>query len=173
MIMKKHSAGLVVYRMKNGQPQVLMAHMGSPLWAKKDVGAWTIPKGLVNDGEEPLAAAKREFTEELSLPVPDGEYTELGDIEQHNNKVVSAWAVEADMEAGDIKSNTFELEWPPRSGKMQQFPEIDRAAWLTLAEASQKAVRGQSELFERLANLLHVPLGAEVIPEPPKQGSLF
>ncbi|HVS78769.1 MAG TPA: NUDIX domain-containing protein [Candidatus Saccharimonadales bacterium] len=171
--MKAHSAGLVVYRMKSGQPEVLMAHMGAPWWAKKDIGAWTIPKGGIDKGEEPLAAAKREFTEELGLPLPEGEYSELGDIEQHNNKTVTAWAVEADFDVKDIKSNTFKAEWPPKSGQQQEFPEIDRAAWMSLPEATQKAVPGQAALFEKLADILHIPFGSEEIPPASKQGSLF
>jgi predicted NUDIX family NTP pyrophosphohydrolase len=171
--MKKQSAGLIVYKVEDGVPQVLMAHMGAPWWAKKDVGAWSIPKGEIEEGEEPLQTAKREFGEELNLQVPEGEYQELGTIEQHNNKSVTAWAVEADIDISEIKSNTFKAEWPPRSGKLQEFPEIDRAAWMSLSEAAQKSVRGQAELFGRLANLLHVPFGSEEIPEPPAQGSLF
>jgi len=170
--MKAHSAGLVVYKMSAGQPEVLLAHMGGPFHAKKDDGHWSIPKGLIDEGEEPLAAAKREFAEELSLAAPDGEYIELGDIEQHNKKIVSAWAVEADIDVSDIESNTFELEWPPKSGKTQEFPEVDRAAWFGLAEAGRKAIPGQAELFERLANHLHLPSGPE-IPDAPKQSSLF
>lgn len=171
--MKKRSTGLMVYRLRNGQPEVLVAHMGAPWWAKKDIGAWTIPKGGIEENETPLNAAKREFTEELGLPIPDGEYVDLGEVEQHNRKAVQAWAVEADPDISDIKSNTFKTEWPPRSGKTQEFPEIDRAAWMSLAEAAQKCVRGQAQLFERLANQLKVPFGAETIPPPPKQGSLF
>ena len=171
--MKKHSAGLIVFRMENGAPQVLLAHMGAPWWAKKDIGAWSIPKGEIQAGEEAFEAAKREFGEELNLQVPEGEFIDLGQIEQPNNKTVQAWAIEADIDASNIKSNTFKVEWPPRSGKTQEFPEIDRAEWFSLAEAAQKSVRGQSELFERLANYLHVPFGAEAPPPPPQQNSLF
>lgn len=171
--MKKHSAGIIVYRMRESGSEVLLAHMGGPFHAKKDIGHWSIPKGLVEGGEEPLQAAKREFTEELGLQVPEGDYLELGTVNQHNNKTVTAWAVEADLDTSDIKSNTFSLEWPPRSGKKQEFPEIDRAAYLSLAEAAKKCIPGQAELFERLANALHVPFGSEEIPEPPTQGSLF
>jgi predicted NUDIX family NTP pyrophosphohydrolase len=170
--MKAHSAGLVVYRIKAGQPEVLLAHMGAPWWAKKDIGAWTIPKGLVEEGEDPFSAAKREFGEELSLPVPEGEFTELGDIEQNNRKIVSAWAIEADLDVSNIKSNTFKAEWPPHSGQQQEFPEIDRAAWFGLAEAGQKCVSGQAELFERLADRLGLPPAPEH-PTEPAQGSLF
>jgi predicted NUDIX family NTP pyrophosphohydrolase len=171
--MKKRSAGLVVYRIKSGQPEVLLAHMGGPFHAKKDIGHWSIPKGLIDEGEDSLAAAKREFAEELGLQAPDGKYLALDDVEQHNKKIVSAWAVEADIDASYIKSNTFEMEWPPRSGKTQEFSEIDRAAWFGLAEAGQKAIAGQAGLFEQLANTLHVPLGPEPAPETPQQGSLF
>jgi predicted NUDIX family NTP pyrophosphohydrolase len=171
--MSAHSAGLIVYKLNDGQPQVLMAHMGTPWWAKKDDGAWSIPKGLIEEGEEPLDAARREFGEELGLPVPDGDLIELGDIKQHNNKIVSAWAIESDMDVSEISSNTTKIEWPPRSGKLQEFPEIDRAAYMSLAEAAKKCINGQAELFERLANELHVPFGPEEIPKPPAQGSLF
>jgi predicted NUDIX family NTP pyrophosphohydrolase len=172
--MKKHSAGLVAYRLKNGQLEVLAAHMGAPWWAKKDVGAWSIPKGLVEDGEEPIAAAKREFSEELGLPVPKGDYLELGTIEQQNNKSVTAWAVEHDVRLDHIKGNTFEMEWPPRSGQTQTFPEIDRAEWLPIEVAAAKLVRGQEQLLHRLADKLSYRLnqsGGGV--EKPKQNSLF
>jgi predicted NUDIX family NTP pyrophosphohydrolase len=171
--MKAHSAGIIVYRTKQGLTEVLIAHMGSPWWAKKDIGAWTIPKGTIEEGEEPLDTAKREFNEELGLGFPEGQLIELGTIEQHNNKDVVAWAVEADIDTSDIKSNSFEIEWPPRSGQTREFPEIDRAGWFSLAEAAQKTVKGQAELFERLANELNIPFGAEEIPEAPQQGSLF
>src|SRR5258706_15349282 len=109
----KLSAGLVVYRQKNGKLEVLLAHMGSPWWAKKDKGAWSIPKGEYDSGDDPLANAKREFKEELGIEAPDGEYIELGEIKQNNNKQVTAWAIEADLDVSNIKCNTFEIEWPP------------------------------------------------------------
>ena len=171
--MKKHSAGIIVYRLKGGPPEVLVAHMGSPWWAKKDIGAWSLPKGEVEEGEEPLQTAKREFTEELGLQVPEGEFIELGAIEQNNNKVVSGWAIEDEPDINDFKPNMIKIEWPPKSGKQQEFAEIDRVAWMSLIDAAQKSVKGQAELYERLANYLHVPLGSEDIPEAPKQGSLF
>lgn len=159
--------------MKNGQPEVLIAHMGAPWWAKKEVGAWSIPKGEIEEDEEPLEAAKREFQEELGLTLPEGDFLELGHIDQNNNKSVTAWAIEGDMDIAYIRSNTFKAEWPPRSGKIQEFPEIDRAGWFNLQEAAAKLVPGQQGLLENLANLLHIPFGAEEIPEAPQQGSLF
>ncbi len=168
--MKKTSAGLLVYRLKGNKLEVMLAHMGAPWWARKDKGAWTIPKGEYTE-EEPLAAAKREFAEELSLPVLEGELIDLGTIEQKNNKIVTAWAIEADIDVSDITSNTFTAEWPPRSGQKQQFPEIDRAAWFTPADAMEKIVSGQAELIERLVGKLKFPI--EPVKEPPKQEKLL
>lgn len=165
--MKKLSAGLVVYKFEDGELKVLLAHMGSPWWAKKDKGAWTIPKGEYTD-EEPLAAAKREFKEELGLDPPVGQLIELGSIEQNNNKTVTAWAIEADLDASDTKSNTVNIEWPPKSGQFQDFPEIDRAAYLSLEEAAEKLVAGQAELLNRLAEKLDYQK-----PAAPTQSSLF
>jgi predicted NUDIX family NTP pyrophosphohydrolase len=171
--MKKHSAGIVVYRQINDQPEVLLAHMGSPWWVKKDLGAWSIPKGLVEEGEEPLEAAKREFQEEFGLQVPKGDFTPLGQIQQNNNKVVTAWAIESDIDASKVRSNTFKVEWPPRSGKTQEFPEIDRAEWFTFPEAAKRLVPGQTGLLENLANTLHASFSVGQVPDPPQQGSLF
>ena len=167
--MKKHSAGLIVFRRTGSEPQILLAHMGSPWWAKKDIGAWTIPKGEIEDGEDPLETAKREFNEELGLSVPKGDFIQHGMIEQPNSKTVQAWAIEEDIDINNIKSNTFKTEWPPRSGKIQEFPEIDRAEWFGLSRAAKLAVRGQAELFERLAE----HLGAKFEAESQQQGSLF
>lgn len=165
--MKKLSAGLLVYRIKDGELQVLLAHMGTPWWAAKDRGAWTIPKGEYTD-EEPLAAARREFKEELSLEPPEGDLIELGQIEQNNNKLVTAWAVQADLDLGNIKSNTLNIEWPPHSGHFQDFPEIDKARYFELDQAEPKLVAGQYELLTRLADKLgYKP------PSQPEQGSLF
>jgi predicted NUDIX family NTP pyrophosphohydrolase len=166
--MKKTSAGLLVYRIKGQKLEVMLAHMGAPWWAGKDKGAWTIPKGEYTD-EEPLAAAKREFVEELNLPIPKGDLIELGIIEQKNKKSVTAWAVEADIDVSNIKSNTFKTEWPPRSGKFQEFPEIDKAGWFTQAEAMDKMIAGQGELIERLAAKLSLDSGQES----PKQEKLL
>lgn len=166
--MKKHSAGIIVFRRIGEQPEVLLAHMGSPWWANKDIGAWSIPKGEIEEGEEPLTTAKREFKEELSLDLPEGNFIQLGMVEQHNNKTVSAWAIEADLNVSQIKSNTFKTEWPPKSGKQREFPEIDRADWFNLEQAAQKTVRGQAELFYRLAEHL-----GHKMDKAPEQPSLF
>jgi len=147
------SAGLVLYR-RTPALQILLGHMGGPYWARKDDGAWSIPKGEYGDGEEPFAAARREFEEELGSSPPDGEYHELGEVRQANGKVVVAWAVEGDLDADAIVSNTFELQWPPRSGRTQQFPEVDRAAWFELEAARPKLVKGQAQLLDRLAATL-------------------
>lgn len=165
--MKKLSAGLVVYRLRGGQLEILLAHMGSPWWARKDKGAWTIPKGEYLEPEEPLAAARREFHEELGFEAPEGELIELGSIQQNNNKTVMAWALSADLDVSHIKSNTFNIEWPPKSGQFQDFPEIDRAEYKPAAEAAEKTVPGQAELFERLAKKLNLQIS------PPEQSSLF
>jgi predicted NUDIX family NTP pyrophosphohydrolase len=171
--MKKQSAGLVVYRLTNGQPEVLIAHMGGPFHAKKDAGHWSIPKGEFEEGQDPIETARREFEEELDKTVPPGEWQELGSITYKNGKEVTAWALEGDLDVSEIKSNTFKIEWPPRSGKIQEFPEIDRAGWFSLPEAAGKLISEQVAFLERLANLLHVPFGTEEIPEAPQQGSLF
>ena len=163
----KQSAGLLTYRIKNGKLEVLLARMGSPWWARKDKGAWTIPKGEYESGADPLANAKREFHEELGIEPPEGELIELGSISQKGGKQVTAWAVEADLDVSNIKSNSFELEWPPRSGQMQQFPEIDRAAYMDTATAMAKVVPGQDELIARLSQ--HLGLSAK----PAEQSSLF
>ena len=168
--MKKHSAGLMVYRTNQGKIEVLLAHMGSPWWAKKDKGAWSIPKGEYLEDEDPLHAAKREFKEELGQEPPSGDLIELVQIEQNNNKTVIAWAMEADIDVSHIKSNTVSIEWPPKSGRTQEFPEIDRAEYMDLSTAAARIVPGQSRLLERLAQKLGRPFE---IQEPPQQGSLF
>jgi predicted NUDIX family NTP pyrophosphohydrolase len=124
--------------------------MGGPYFARRDDGAWSIPKGQYEPDEEPLAAARREFEEELGTPPPAGELLELGSVRQANGKVVTAWAVEADFDVASLVSNTFEIEWPPRSGRRQSFPEIDRAEWFDLSTARTKMIRGQDALLDRL-----------------------
>jgi predicted NUDIX family NTP pyrophosphohydrolase len=151
----KRSAGLLLHRTAGDVLQVLIAHMGGPLWAARDAGAWTIPKGEYAADEDPFAAACREFTEELGAPVPAGQFRALGDIRQRNGKVVTAWALEADLDVTHIVSNTFEMQWPPRSGRLQSFPEIDRAAWVDLATAREKLVAAQAALLDRLCAALH------------------
>jgi predicted NUDIX family NTP pyrophosphohydrolase len=169
----KTSAGILLYRKNAGQVEVLIAHPGGPFWAKKDLGAWTIPKGLYEEGEDPLQAAKREFAEEVGQPVPDGEFVQLGTIEQKNNKTVIAWAVAGDLDVSKGQSNTFKMEWPPRSGKFQDIPEIDKKGWFSLGQAAKKLNPDQVPLIKRLANHLHVAFGSEEIPLEPQQGSLF
>lgn len=166
----KLSAGLLVYKNENGNLKVLVAHMGSPWWAKKDKGAWSIPKGEYEEGQDPLENAKREFREELGLEVPKGNFIELGTIQQKNNKQVTAWAVETELDVSSIKSNTFTIEWPPRSGKSAEFPEVDRAAYFDISTASQKIIPEQAEFLERLSK--HLGLESKN-PKMPEQSSLF
>lgn len=165
----KYSAGLLIFRIKDGRLEVLLGHMGSPWWAKKDKGAWSIPKGEYLEPEEPLAAARREFKEELSLDPPAGTPIDLGTIKQKNNKQVTAWAIEADLNLAGAKSNTVKVEWPPRSGKMHEFPEIDRVSYLPASEVADKLVVGQYEFIERL----NAHLGLNSNQAQPEQASLF
>lgn len=151
--MAKKSAGLLLFRIHNNYPEVFLVHPGGPFWAKKDDGAWSIPKGEFEDGEEPLAAAKREFEEETGVKI-SGEFIELDPIKQKSGKIVYAWAVEKNINLEKIKSNEFEVEWPPKSGKMKRFPEIDKAAWFNLNEAKKKIIDRQASLIEALKNLL-------------------
>lgn len=148
------SAGLLVYRHGPDGPEVLLGHMGGPFWARKDAGAWSIPKGEYPPEEEPFAAACREFTEELGLPPPTGEVIDLGVVRQAGGKVVRAWAVEGDVEPSDITPGTFTLEWPPHSGREQQFEEVDRVAWFTPEQAREKIVRAQAAFLDRLVAAL-------------------
>lgn len=149
----KTSAGLVMYRRRAGELEVLLMHPGGPLHVHRDAGAWTIPKGEVEPGEELLAAARREFQEETGQ-TPHGPYTPLGAIRQKSGKIVHAWAFEGDCDTACVTCNTFQMEWPPKSGKMQAFPELDRAEFFTLARAREKANPAQVELFERLHQIL-------------------
>ena len=142
--MPQRSAGILLFRRGGDGLEVLLVHPGGPFFARKDDGSWSIPKGLYEDGEEPLAAARREFEEELGSPCPAGDALELGEIRQKNGKRVTAWAIEGDLDAASIVSNTFELEWPPRSGNLQTFPEVDRAAWFTLDAARTKILAAQA-----------------------------
>jgi len=151
--MPKRSAGLLLYRVSDGGLSVLLVHPGGPFWARKDLGAWTIPKGEYSATEEPLAAARREFEEETGAR-PAGDFRPLGEVTQPGRKVVSAWAVAGDFDPATLVSNTFELEWPPRSKRMARFPEIDRAQWFSLDEARQKILSGQRVFIDRLEQLL-------------------
>jgi predicted NUDIX family NTP pyrophosphohydrolase len=147
--MKKRSAGILMYRRAAQGLELLLVHPGGPFWARKDLGAWSIPKGEYEESEEPLAAAKREFREELGAE-PKGAFVELGVLVQPSRKEIIAWAVEGEFPVAELKSNTFELEWPPKSGKRRQFPEVDRAEWFGLKDARRKILRGQVEFVDRL-----------------------
>lgn len=142
--------------MVDGAPQVLLGHMGGPFWRRKDAGAWTIPKGGYDNGEDAVVAARREYAEEIGHPVPDGEWLPLGEVMQANGKIVTAWAVEGDLDPLSASSNTFELEWPPGSGRRQPFPELDRVAWFSLDEARAKVVSAQALFLERLEAALSI-----------------
>lgn len=148
------SAGILVFRQTGAGTEVLLGHFGGPFWARKDAGAWTIVKGEYEPDEPAMAAARREFTEELGLPAPNGEYLPLGEIRQPGGKIVTAWAVAGDLDPTAITPGTFDLEWPPRSGRIQQFPELDRAAWLTIPDASAKIRPAQRPFLDRLDNLI-------------------
>jgi predicted NUDIX family NTP pyrophosphohydrolase len=152
--MAKRSAGVLLYRTGPDGVQVLLGHMGGPYWQRKDAAAWSIPKGEYEPDEEPLAAARREFAEEIGSPPPAGDYVPLGEVLQRGTKVVTAWAVAGDLDATTVVSNTFEMEWPPGSGTRQQFPELDRAAWFDVSVARLKMVQGQLPFLDRLVRHL-------------------
>ena len=152
-MMTKQSAGLLMYRKKNQSIQVLLIHPGGPFWAKKDLGTWSMPKGEFNREEDALKAARREFEEETGF-LPTGQFMRLGAIKQPSGKVIHAWAFEGDLDAKKIKSNTFSLEWPPQSGKQQEFPEADRAEWFNIDVAREKIISGQLEFIDELLRLL-------------------
>jgi predicted NUDIX family NTP pyrophosphohydrolase len=145
----KQSAGLLLYRQKGEGIEVLLGHPGGPFWRRKDLASWSVPKGLIAAGEDPHAAAKREFTEETGHS-PLGQPVPLGEAKQPGGKTVQVWAVEDDWDPEDLSSNMFEMEWPPRSGRRQKFPELDRAGWFDLTEARQKILKGQAVFLERL-----------------------
>lgn len=153
--MPKQSAGLLPYRRANGVVEVFLVHPGGPFWASKDTAGWSIAKGEFAEGEEPLAAALREFQEETGLTL-EGHFQPLGSIRQSGGKTVHAWAIEADLDPATIVSNTFTMEWPPRSGKTAEFPEIDRAAWFTLETAAEKLHKGQAPLLEKFRDALGI-----------------
>jgi predicted NUDIX family NTP pyrophosphohydrolase len=147
--MAKISAGILLFRRRPAGIEVMLVHPGGPFWAKKDLGAWSIPKGLADEGEDLLAAAKREFLEETGVAV-EGEFLDLGAHKQSGGKTIVAWACEDDFDPTLLKSNTFTLEWPPRSGRMAQFPEVDRAAWFSIDEALEKINKGQKPILVAL-----------------------
>ena len=146
----KRSAGLLLYRVRDGVVEVLLGHPGGPFFARKDDGVWTVPKGEYEPDEEPLAAALREFTEEIGTAPPDGDPVPLGETKQSNGKLAVVWALEGDLDVTEIDCNLFEMEWPPRSGRLQSFPELDRAGWFDLPTARRKAFASQGPFFDRL-----------------------
>ncbi|HKI15294.1 MAG TPA: NUDIX domain-containing protein [Roseiarcus sp.] len=162
--MAKTSAGIVLFRKRPAGVQVLLVHPGGPFWARKDAGAWSIPKGLADEGEDRLAAAKREFLEETGMAI-DGEFLDLGAHKQPGGgKTIVAWAHEGDFDPASLKSNTFPMEWPPRSGKTAEFPEVDKAGWYDLDEALVKATKGQRPIIAALAE----KIGYELVRRRPK-----
>ncbi|HEX6204633.1 MAG TPA: NUDIX domain-containing protein [Solirubrobacterales bacterium] len=163
----KRSAGILLYRRTGAEPEFLLVHPGGPFWAKKDAGAWSIPKGQIEEAEEPRACAIRELEEELG-PAPEldpEELIELGSIRQRAGKVVEAWAAEADFDPDQLDSNTFTMEWPPRSGKQAEFPEVDRAEWFGIEAAREKILAAQAELLDRLLERLESGNGERGVPE--------
>jgi predicted NUDIX family NTP pyrophosphohydrolase len=147
----KRSAGLLVFRHTDEGLEVVLGHMGGPLWAKKDAGAWTVPKGEYDPDEPAWEAARREFQEELGLPPPDGEAVPLGEVVQRNGKIVTGWAVEADLDLAGFAPGSFTMEWPPRSGRVREFPELDRVEWLGLDRARALIITAQTAFLDRLA----------------------
>jgi predicted NUDIX family NTP pyrophosphohydrolase len=151
--MAKTSAGLLLYRRRGGRLEVFLVHPGGPFWARKDQGAWSIPKGEFTPGEDPLVAARRELEEETGL-LPEGTFVALTPLRQAGGKIVHAFALEGDCDPAAIRSNSFTIEWPPRSGQRREFPEVDRAAWFALDEAQPKILKSQLGLLEQLVELL-------------------
>jgi predicted NUDIX family NTP pyrophosphohydrolase len=155
--MARRSAGILLYRRRGGEVEVLLVHPGGPLWARRDAGAWSIPKGEYGEGEDPLAVALRELEEETGQRPPAGGLVPLGEVRQRGGKVVTAWAALGDLDADAITSNSFTLEWPPRSGVRREFPEVDRAGWFDPATAREKLLAAQAELVDRLLAVLGTP----------------
>jgi predicted NUDIX family NTP pyrophosphohydrolase len=152
--MAKRSAGILLFRGRGAQLRLLLVHPGGPFWTKKDLGAWSIPKGEHKEGDVPLAVARPEFEEELGAQAPAGDAIELGELVQPSRKVIIAFAIEGGFDPSGLKSNLFELEWPPKSGRLQSFPEVDRAQWFTLDEAREKILPGQRPFIDRLLERL-------------------
>ena len=155
--MPKRSAGLLLYRRSGEAIEVLLVHPGGPFWANRDDGVWSVPKGEVDDGDD-RATAAREFAEELGHPAPTSGWVDLGEVVQSGGKRVHAWAAEGDLDVTELKSNTFETEWPPRSGRIETFPEVDRASWCSPGDAVHKLVPAQVELVDRLVGHLGPPV---------------
>jgi predicted NUDIX family NTP pyrophosphohydrolase len=149
------SAGILLWRRRDDGLEVFIAHMGGPFWARKDAAAWSIPKGEFLEDEDALHAARREFVEEIGVPAPELDYAQLGEFRQSSGKIVIAFAAESDFEVDEVHSNTFPVEWPPRSGKIQEFPEIDRAEWMSVADAEWRLVKGQVPLLAALAAVVN------------------
>jgi predicted NUDIX family NTP pyrophosphohydrolase len=149
---RKRSAGVLLYRRRE-ELEVFLVHPGGPFWAKKDLGAWSLPKGEIGEDEDPLAAARREFTEETGFPL-DGEFRPLQPVKMSSGKVVLAWAVEGDCDPDALRSNAFSMEWPPKSGRQQEFPEVDRGGWFTIAEARERLLSGQRPFLDDLVELM-------------------
>jgi predicted NUDIX family NTP pyrophosphohydrolase len=156
----KRSAGILLYRLSGDLPELLIVHPGGPYFVRRDLGVWSVPKGELDGAEDLLTAARREFEEEIGSPAPDTEVLDLGEVRQKNGKVVRAYAVEGDLDAAAVVSNTFEMEWPPRSGQVRRFPEIDRAEWCAPEVARQKLVPAQAAFVERLIEALESRSGA-------------
>ena len=154
MIMAKRSAGLLMYRRRNGQVEVFLVHPGGPFWAKKDMGAWSICKGEYAENELPLEAAKREFQEETGFTA-QGSFLELGVVQQASGKIVSGWAFEGDCDPGKLVSNHCQVEWPPRSGRMIEIPEVDRGAWFSIEAARERILKAQEPFLDRLSQMLN------------------
>ena len=152
--MAKRSAGILLFRGRGAQLRLLLVHPGGPFWTKKDLGAWSIPKGEHKEGDVPLAVARREFEEELGAQAPAGDAIELGELVQPSRKVITAFAMEGDLDPSRLKSNLFEMEWPPKSGRLQSFPEVDRAAWFPVEEARDKLLPGQRPFIDQLLERL-------------------
>jgi predicted NUDIX family NTP pyrophosphohydrolase len=148
----KTSAGILLYRRRGDALEVFLVHPGGPFWAKKDLGAWSLPKGEVGEGEDLLTAARREFTEETGFTV-DGEFRPLEPLRQPSRKTIHAWAVEGDCDPAALRSNTFEMEWPPKSGQRRAFPEVDRGEWFSLDEARRRIIAGQAPFLDQLTRL--------------------
>ena len=155
--MAKLSAGILLFKHGAGGFEVFLVHPGGPFWAKKDLGAWSLPKGEYARQEDPLNAALREFEEETSFRLEPGNLLPLGELKQPSGKIVTAWALEKDVDAALVKSNLFAMEWPPKSGQRQEFPEVDRAGWFPLAEAREKLLKGQVGFLDRLMEALTEP----------------